>query len=571
VPVSLLFASACGSVHSSETPGEPILFVEAQLATTPDMNVDPDRLRATLVWTNGLELDGLLTPACDATSPEEILACGQALRGQFKVSSSDVQVEMTFPLKVRLAMYELPTPVVGKVVSQDENDSWPSGLYSAVPEAEVVLYEDGNGNGKLDLLPLGTKGPGPDRVVALSSGRDRDGNVVRTSIVYKQGRIWPFGDIALALEEGRDPQKLGDTTPIDGVFAVREVVGPDLPLAQQEVLTSHSLSSFKSISYEKHFTKEPIEGATIQLFPVAPDRRSWLARGCERLSLGDAPPKGADVHCGSGQLVFASHPDNYCGQAELRMALVLEGQIAPWWPCDANGLKPQPPYHASAQRLDVEQLVSEDRVAALTHGANGGPRGEDGCKPGRIYHHGREPSFRIPNVAPPPGSQVMCHSRESLSYIPPSNDGCLNEFGYDLSWKGEPWTPDFDPSWDRSASPPDWWPCQADGTLRADSGFIAPQPLPEAQCGPQLQRKPTLAPPPHSRVQCRSATSLAFMTAWSDACEPASVISRFGNEEAVSSWTWHDKPTWWPCDEQGKLLVDKGYAALTDEEANARQ
>jgi len=572
--------AGCGSVSSPSHPGEPVMVVTAKLATTPPLDVDASKLRATLVWTNGLGLESLLPLDCQPTSEQEARACQRDLLGDVAVSASDVQVTMDFPLQVRLELFELPTPIRGKVEKDWGWGGVEKGIYYSVPEGELVLYEDGNGNGRFDFLPLGEPGPGPDRVVALSSGRNAEGKAVRTSVVYKAGRVLPIqGYDALLTEHNYDPQTmLASSDGPNGVFALRQVVDGQA-LVEEALLSAHSLvypSTEAYLASQVPATVTPIAEATLELFTVDPDRRSWLARGCERLPPRDVfgisnspPPAGADIQCGSYGLLFASHPDNYCGQIDQRLA--YDENFKPSrpssWPCDEHGFKEGTPYRATTERLDAEWLEGEMMEATGT--GYGDYDLDFQCQPGVFYHFGDVVWTRMPTVAPPPGSQVLCHSRDSFSYIPPREDGCLYKFIYDL------WAEDAGPAsapgdgfvgWDLRDSPPSWWPCDAQGELLADSGYIGPEEL-EVECsyepGLQAARNP---PPVGTRVRCEGSNELTFLREWMGPCEGERKMGLFGeifNEQGDLSGSWSvGKPIWWPCDYEGNYIDNPYFPPL---------
>jgi hypothetical protein len=236
----------CGSVHGPEDPGEPIAVVTASLAEAPPDLGNTGPLRAALVWTNGLGFASVFKPGT-CTEGEDIAsrwrACEEKLRSTVQVTTSDVEVEMEFPLTVTLAMYDLPTPILQhiedpnfQIVNEDGSIETISGDFYSLPEAEVVLYEDGNGNGQLDLLAIGQPGPGPDRVVALSSGIAENGDAVRTAVVYKAGAL-PFWISAYQPLLGPNPFFAPEAPPElpNGIYAYRSTIGPQNEIQQQRM------------------------------------------------------------------------------------------------------------------------------------------------------------------------------------------------------------------------------------------------------------------------------------------------------------------------------------------------
>src|SRR4051794_16884664 len=88
-----LLASACGSVHGADDPGEPIAVVTATLVSAPPDLGSTGPLRAALVWTNGLGLQGAFAPGCHADGPDMAVsfkACQDKLQNTVQVTTSDV-------------------------------------------------------------------------------------------------------------------------------------------------------------------------------------------------------------------------------------------------------------------------------------------------------------------------------------------------------------------------------------------------------------------------------------------------------------------------------------------------
>jgi hypothetical protein len=572
----LLFAASCGSVHSMEDPGEPIALVTARLDVAPPNLGQTGPLRAALVWTNGLGFAMLFTPGqCNEPVPDDATRyqlCEEKLRQQVQITTSDVEVEMEFPLTVTLAMYDLPTPIVQhidgadqKVIAPDGSEQPLTGDYYSLPEAEVVLYEDGNGNGQLDLLPVGQPGPGPDHVVALSSGMDENGDAVRSAIVYKAGPLVPF----VAAFQWVNYQDLEQQTPSfrpNGIYAFRGAIGPENEIAQRRLLTRHALASNDWGLADEYREVEvtPAAQSTVELFLVSDARPSWLSRGCQRfislnsLFTATAPPAGADVLCGAGALAFSSNPDNYCGQSEI-----IYGSPQPeWWPCDANGLKAGTPYQVATQRLDGDPTSYASLAAlgfgqALMNGLNWQ------CRKGVVYHFDTLQLFSMPSAAPAAGSQVMCHSADSFSHIPPRADGCL--FKYRTYLASDPTWPNGGAQmlqWDMRANPPAWWPCDANGQLRTDSGMVAPAPAGDADCdGFGRYQLTDVAPPEGSAIACVSATELSFVPPWSDACDPKDKLVTMYDDGMGDSGSFNEPPAWWPCDEDGNFIPSPHFTA----------
>ncbi len=580
--LALTLVVACGSVDAPEDRGEPIAMVTARLDQAPAGLGETGPLRAALVWTNGLGFESAFNPStCSAEYVEDpvegFLRCEERLRNNVQVTTSDVEVEMEFPLTVTLAMYELPTPIVQHIedpyafVEADSDETLAGDFYS-LPEAEVVLYEDGNGNGKLDLLPLGEPGPGPDRVVALSSGLDDDGRAVRTVVVYKAGPLASWIHAYYWMEYDampNDPNSVVlDPPPREnGIYTYRYSFGPEYELGQRSMLGLHALTAPDTWlgTEPEDAVITPVEQGMIQLFPASAQWPSWLSRGCERMVTFNSvvavspPPAGADVQCGADALAYSSHPDDYCGQTEIAVLPEPGGPAPDWWPCDVNGLKPGTPYRASTQRLDGDPTWMGN-LGGLGFGSFFDPLWY--CREGVIHHLDVSPFFSLPTTPPQPGSQVMCHSADSFSHVPPRADGCLFKYRTDLV--SDPSSPHSvgGMQWDLRSSRPAWWPCDESGQLRADSGMVAPATPAEADCADIAEyRDPGNAPPIGSAIHCEDAQTLTFVPPWNDACDPKGrMATAYVDETAQTSFSG-GTPDWWPCDEDGNFVPSPHYTA----------
>jgi hypothetical protein len=572
-------ATACGSVDGVDNPGEPIVTVVARLDMAP-ADMPDDHLRATLVWLNGPPFGGA---RCEDGR------CEGVGREYTVLTTSDVAVETEFPLTVRLGMFELPNPIAAEYPGAVQtSDGRLHLIYNSLPEAEVVLYEDSNHNGRLDLLPPGQPGPGPDRIVALSSGRDEQGTAVRTIVVNKRSPV-PAGfandpsSPALAVFAFPLPKELTDlgwpTTPNrdalflppdaplppvydDGVYALKLTAPASMSAVQHELLTSHNLVGEPN-TYEGDLmaaaieTVEPIAGAVVRLFPVTAERKSWLARGCnpfdQHTNTKLSPPPGAEVQCGAGALRYALNPDDYCGLTRVVDNTWPEPLSEPaWWPCDAQGLKAGAPFRAAQKAID-DPLINPSSNIVEYFFPDAVPLD---CSGGRIEHYDLNPGLRLPSAAPPSGSQIMCYGPDALSFIPARGDGCRIKYTYELTSTGIAGLPN-DMSWDLTGSRPSWWPCDAQGQLRTDTAYVAANTQPATSCRTSLHVQfPRRALPGHARVRCESATELSYAPLWSDGCEPV----RYSTHNVVPPVDWEiETPSWWPCDTKGSFISGKGY------------
>src|SRR6185312_3148479 len=203
--------------------------------------------------------------------------------------NSDVAVRVRFPLAVRLpidpvepmhytwlASFGVPPAVSELGTFEDDRH------VNSLPQAELVLYFDGNHNEKLDLLEPGEPGPSPDRVLAVASGRAADGQAVRNVVVNKQSPFEPPLELFIP-----DWGRMRDT---DGLYVVHVSVPAEMPLAQDALLSTHGITM--SNTFDKYWARNMAQrdfvysvealdaAAPIPLFPVSSAQKSWLARAC---------------------------------------------------------------------------------------------------------------------------------------------------------------------------------------------------------------------------------------------------------------------------------------------------
>jgi hypothetical protein len=589
----LMLTYACGSVHSPltadaaplSTPNDAGALDASAVATKqpsltirfpdPPADLPRENLRAALVWT-------------DVTSyqPSE----GDLVEASPEIRS-DIAVEPSSPFVFELA-YNAPDQREFRDFAGIPEDPRHDKKYYSLPSAEVILYIDHNENGQLDLLPLGHPGPGPDRVIALSRGRDRQANAKRSLLVHKKNPVSNSGhtiyvpSLAVFLGAGLTeltPEEEAAAFP-DGLYILTLSVSSTDPLAQEALLSS--ATELPNFLYGRRDTAymrfafgdvEPARDSSITLYEVDPDRASWLPRACVPLS-GDQdgmvplPPPGAAIQCERMQLLYATSPDDYCGQVGELSLFDWQERSAEPWPCGPNGLIENTPYVVSTRRLDGHPLQGVTAYV-LTGNTNQDVPADWKCRSAFIYDIDRIPHYHMPTVAPEPGSQVRCYSRDSLSYVPPRSDGCHFKYSYELSSESyeNPVSsgPDEDEwnalwTWDMRAQPPAWWPCDENGELRADSPYEAPRELPEVNwndcefSSPRLTA-PDYPPPPNSQVHCLSATEYRLRPLWSDSCDGASIVAQSGSSDG-GSWSVSNDPTW-PCDAEGNFIPRIGISA----------
>ena len=583
LPVAgLALLCACDSTYKApETESEPVeqdgrSVLRAELRERPEDFPDA-HVRAALAWVDGRPLD-----APETSSADDL----RELRFQ---QNSDVAVNVRFPLQVRVPVepvepmhYAWLTAFVVPSSVRDLGEVDDDRNVHSMPHAELVLYHDANRNGRLDLLEPGEPGPGPDRVLALASGRDESGRAFRHVVVNKQSPFAP--PLELFVPEW------GDLRDRDGLYVVHVSVSKARPLAQRALLETHGITM--SNTFDKYWVRamaerdfayniEVLETAEpITLFAVAPAQKSWLARGCVPYPTGylgyaKAPPAGAAVHCGADRLSYASNPDDYCGQTDTLMRLEWQGDPdLSWWPCDERGLDPDSPYVAAREPLSTSPL-SLRNGKAYTGVAFYEPPTEFHCRPDIIYDFDDDPQTHLPAFAPPEGSQVMCYGRDALSFVP-NDPECKRKFTYELSSDNIPGYASGDTDaehrplrWDLRDDPPSWWPCDKQGKLIADTSYKSPakladdSPCPDA---PAIAAPGGLyAPPPHSKIRCTSAESLIAVPLWTDHCDGRTETTLQGKPQTApvetGGWSFA-APQGWPCDENGQFVPTPGYESL---------
>lgn len=577
--MGFVLLSACEASKAAPSEPEPAdsdgrTLLRAELRERP-ANFPDEHVRAALAWIDGRPLD-----APETSSPDDL----RELRFQ---QNSDVQVDVSFPLQVRvpvepvepmhyawLTAFGVPSSVEGLGDFEDDHN------VNSIPHAELVLYYDANHNQRLDLLEPGEPGPSPDRVLAIASGRDARGQAVRNVVINKQAPFAPPLELFIS--------EWGDAKDRDGLQLVHITVPDDLPLAQHALLSTHGITM--SSTFDKYWARnmaerdfayrvESLEGAAaIPLFAVDPSQRTWLARACVPYPTGylgyaKAPPSGAAVHCGADRLSYASHPDDYCGQSDTLFRLEWQGDSdLSWWPCDQHGLNPDSPYVAASAPLSTSPLSMHNGKAYIGV-AYYEPPTDFRCRPDILYDFDDDPKTHLPALPPPAGSQVMCYGRNALSFVP-NDPECKRKFTYDLSSKDIPGyaageQDDKAERWDLRDDPPHWWPCDEQGKLKAKSPYKPAAKLDDSDPCPEapLLASPggNYAPPPHSKIRCTSASSLIAVPLWSDHCDGRTETTLQGMPQntPVETAGWEfPVPEGWPCDQDGSFVPAPGYEPL---------
>jgi hypothetical protein len=142
--LTLLFAlTGCGDpVVDTDYRGDSLLTLQGQLRATP--NYQPEGpLHVALVW-----------------FPKSMLESedGAEVPDLYMTVAEDMVIEGTFPLDYRFDVFQPPPP--------EALGTWGEGLQGKGAMGFLVAYEDLNGNGKLDRIPL--DGTPKDRVIGSS-------------------------------------------------------------------------------------------------------------------------------------------------------------------------------------------------------------------------------------------------------------------------------------------------------------------------------------------------------------------------------------------------------------------
>jgi hypothetical protein len=524
----------------------------------PPPDLPSEGLHAALVW---IDAPG------NRPGPGDSIGVGPAIRSDVLLSEIS-----TFELPVAAPpMPNLHKDYEGRPdMTQEQRDL----EYHTLPIAEVVLYQDGNGNGVLDLLPLGESGPGPDRIIALSSGRDGQGNAKRIVVANKKNPLSHTnllsalpGASSFLLPQPAHTSLGGRVGAFDdeGLYIVSIAVSADKKLAQEALLSGYvsrgSLVGSRADSFYYKDAVDEVEAASqgsVTLYTVDPKRASWLARGCtphlldNNISAPPLPPPGAAIQCGAGKLLYSTTADNYCGEVGGMMEHNWSELTTEPWPCGPRGLIEGTPYVASSTRLDGHVLLDDSRLV-LTGDINTYLSADWLCDPHVLYDFDQVPTWRLPSIAPEPGSQIKCYSHESFSYIPPRADGCSFKYSYDLSSQ---YYTDWDyplARWELRDQPPAWWPCDESGQLRADTPY---EPAREPQGYGCRHDLPDVIdqwypPPPNSQIHCLSLAEYQLRPLWADICDGSARVSQWGGSPM----------TIWPCDENGEFIARPGLSA----------
>jgi hypothetical protein len=166
---------SCGDIHSTGDWRDPLVILDAQVEGQLPANISALLLRASLIWET--QTPELLECLDRAETEDEVYACTTPEEFQPVLASKSVAIEPTFPASFEVPLYLLPDL---EVLSGQRKALLGYGV--------LVVYEDGNQNMKLDLVP-----PGATESVdtILASGIPTDANR-RDLVVYREGELSPL-------------------------------------------------------------------------------------------------------------------------------------------------------------------------------------------------------------------------------------------------------------------------------------------------------------------------------------------------------------------------------------------
>jgi hypothetical protein len=173
--VPLFLAAACGDIHSTGNLGDPLVILDARVEGKLPDNISALLLRASLIWET--QSKELLECLDRAGTEEEVYACTTPEDFRPVQASRSVPIEPTFPASFEVPLYLLPDLAM---LSGERSSLLGYGV--------LVVYEDGNRNMKLDLVPPGAL---ESQDTILASGIPTDENR-RDLVVYREGKLSPL-------------------------------------------------------------------------------------------------------------------------------------------------------------------------------------------------------------------------------------------------------------------------------------------------------------------------------------------------------------------------------------------
>lgn len=300
--MSLLSAAvtitACGSaLHIDSDPGAPIAVLRASIEGHAPETMQTGSLRAGLVW-------AALDPSRIVCTEAPVARCSQQpddFRAQG--SSNTVEIAPIFPASFEVPLHALPEP---SLLGDTGN-----GLFGY---AELVLFDDGNDNGDLDLVGTGAE-DSVDTIVA-TGGRGDSGAL--HYVLYREGD---------ASEAWRIFSALGCVEPQQG-FSIARIVMNDPPTCWlgDAVIPVHFVDS------------DEVRALICQ---PTPPRSTFPSQ---------PPPPDIEIECdGSNAMQFVLDPSRFCPDVQ-RYELIgcvddplcaepewdLSSDVPAWWPCSGS-------------------------------------------------------------------------------------------------------------------------------------------------------------------------------------------------------------------------------------------
>jgi hypothetical protein len=294
-------AAGCSEpIHVGSDLGEPLATLSARVEGPAPEALAVDRVRAALLW-------GHVSPArlaCLETADAD--RC-QPLAGFSPVGSSHtLQIDPVFPTAFQVPLHTFPRP-----------ELLMSGSGGRLGYAELVLFEDGNGNGGVDLVAADATGSVD--VVVASAPPGAAGEHVW--IIFAEGKL-PRDWSAFAA--------YGCVEPPPGYSVVRIAIGAEPVCWVGEPASVTIPVRFDDSDAVRELICEPC-GAT-KTYPAQP------------------PPPDASVFCrGRDALEFVTDPAAYCPRVQTYELLGCDGELVcvephwdlsesppAWWPCDGS-------------------------------------------------------------------------------------------------------------------------------------------------------------------------------------------------------------------------------------------
>jgi hypothetical protein len=298
-----LTASCGDGVHSVSNLGEPLEILRARVEGRPGEGVPEQRLAASLLW----EAFPQALIACleQANGAEEVFACTTPQDFRSTLASNSTAYRLTSPSAFEVPLHTLPSP---RVLSGQGS--------SLLGLGALVVYDDGNQNGALDLVAPEATGSADTILAASLSG---DGKHT-TFVLYREGALSSLWKLFETFDCPEPGQGFSVLTMVEHSAAERECTVEPAGAARIDVF-------FDDSRRVRELICEP--PPTVSTFPVQP------------------PPAAREITCHfHDRLEFVIDPGSYC-QHEQAYDLSgcdqvvgctqpdwdLTGEPPDWWPC----------------------------------------------------------------------------------------------------------------------------------------------------------------------------------------------------------------------------------------------